>query len=259
MKSMPVINKALVVRFGKKTETNNNNEYLTKYIENTKPTPVNTNSSHKTTKIDSTTPLRKSPIVFNNIKLPRATLHSLKSTSLIMNTIQQSKQQQQETIATTVVPNYQKSQTSDSISSESYHSISSTTTTDDFIIPKQLEALKKLYEDAGELSDDSERADEEVRSYMSADTEDNDKVVPVLSASPLQDDTSSVLSGSWSKMRAIQMSQTFKKLKSDLKPTQINNNNNNNNSNNNCSLNTIITMDNCDKKYVENNRGIFLF
>lgn len=258
MKSMPVINKALVVRFGKKTETNNNNEYLTKYIENTKPTPVNTNSSHKTTKIDSTTPLRKSPIVFNNIKLPRATLHSLKSTSLIMNTIQQSKQQQ-ETIATTVVPNYQKSQTSDSISSESYHSISSTTTTDDFIIPKQLEALKKLYEDAGELSDDSERADEEVRSYMSADTEDNDKVVPVLSASPLKDDTSSVLSGSWSKMRAIQMSQTFKKLKSDLKPTQINNNNNNNNSNNNCSLNTIITMDNCDKKYVENNRGIFLF
>ncbi|KAJ8959840.1 hypothetical protein NQ318_011573 [Aromia moschata] len=55
-------------------------------------------------------------------------------------------------------------------------------------IPQQLEALKKLYEDVQSDSD----ADKEVQLLMSKITE-NDKV---------EDDDSSVVSGSWSKMRA---------------------------------------------------------
>lgn len=62
------------------------------------------------------------------------------------------------------------------------------------VVPNQLAALKELYYSA-ELSDDSERADEEVRSYMSGggDEEDRDQ----------DEDSSSVVSGSWSRVRAF--------------------------------------------------------
>lgn len=64
-------------------------------------------------------------------------------------------------------------------------------------IPDQLAALRKLYDEAAEHSDDSEKADEEVRSYMSAGGDDSDAVRDT------EDDVSSVVSGSWSKMRAF--------------------------------------------------------
>lgn len=62
------------------------------------------------------------------------------------------------------------------------------------IVRNQLAALKELYYSA-ELSDDSERADEEVRSYMSGcgDEDDRDQ----------NEDSSSVVSGSWSRVTAF--------------------------------------------------------
>lgn len=104
--------------------------------------------------------------MFNSIKLPRASLHSLKSTSLIINTISK------ETLDEELVKKNTKS-----------------------AIPEQLAALKRLYDEASEQSDDSERADEEVRSYMSGGGDDSDLHEP--------EDVRSVVSGSWSKMRAF--------------------------------------------------------
>lgn len=99
--------------------------------------------------------------MFNSIKLPRASLHSLKSTSLIINTISNNDELVKKKSA----------------------------------IPEQLAALKKLYDEASEHSDDSERADEEVRSYMSGGGDDSDLYET--------EDVRSVVSGSWSKMRAF--------------------------------------------------------
>ncbi|XP_023718334.1 uncharacterized protein LOC111870354 isoform X2 [Cryptotermes secundus] len=58
----------------------------------------------------------------------------------------------------------------------------------------QLAALKELYYST-ELSDDSERADEEVRSYMSGGGDEDDR--------DQDEESSSVVSGSWSRMRAF--------------------------------------------------------
>jgi hypothetical protein len=62
------------------------------------------------------------------------------------------------------------------------------------VVPSQLAALKELYYNA-ELSDDSERADEEVRSYMSGGGDEDDR--------DQDEDSSSMVSGSWSRMRAF--------------------------------------------------------
>lgn len=71
------------------------------------------------------------------------------------------------------------------------------------IVPTQLDILKNLL-DPGELSDDSLKADEEVRAYMSTGNEDED------------DDTmSSELSGSWSKKR------TFKHINQEINRKQV--------------------------------------
>jgi hypothetical protein len=61
------------------------------------------------------------------------------------------------------------------------------------VASNQLAALKELYYNT-ELSDDSERADEEVRSYMSGGGDEDDKNE--------DEESSSVVSGSWSRMRA---------------------------------------------------------
>ncbi|XP_069703149.1 platelet binding protein GspB-like isoform X2 [Periplaneta americana] len=63
------------------------------------------------------------------------------------------------------------------------------------VVASQLAALKQLYYNNAELSDDSERADEEVRSYMSGGGDEDDK--------DQDEDASSVVSGSWSRMRAF--------------------------------------------------------
>lgn len=121
--------------------------------------------------------------MFNAIKLPRASLHSLKSTSLIMNTFSKPE--------TIITPKETKPVLKDSVRNIATG------------VPDQLEALKRLYEEAAENSDDSHRADEEVRSYMSANGDDSD----IFST---EDEVSSVVSGSWSKMRA------FKNMKHHL-------------------------------------------
>ncbi|XP_030766608.1 uncharacterized protein LOC115890501 isoform X1 [Sitophilus oryzae] len=85
-------------------------------------------------------------------------------------------------------------------------------------IPEQLEALKKLYEDVP--SDADSDADKEVQRLMSRITEDE--------VNMMESDTSSVISGSWSKMKAFRnFSETgrssFKAVKSrfDLKNGDI--------------------------------------
>lgn len=62
------------------------------------------------------------------------------------------------------------------------------------VASSQLAALKELYYNT-ELSDDSERADEEVRSYMSGGGDEDDR--------NQDEESSSVVSGSWSRMRAF--------------------------------------------------------
>lgn len=62
------------------------------------------------------------------------------------------------------------------------------------VASSHLAALKKLYYSA-ELSDDSDRADEEVRSYMSGGGDEDD--------SDQDKESSSEVSGSWSRMRAF--------------------------------------------------------
>lgn len=120
---------------------------------------------------------------FNSIRLPRASLHSLKSTSLVMNMNSFHK------FENGVVPNL-NTKTSPLLNGvTSKKSMPSA-------VPDQLAALKQLYEEAAEHSDDSQRADEEVRSYMSAAGEESD-------VRSTEDEVSSVVSGSWSKMRAF--------------------------------------------------------
>lgn len=120
---------------------------------------------------------------FNSIRLPRASLHSLKSTSLVMN-----------------MNSFHKFE--NGVGSNLCSKVNGVTSkkTLPSAVPDQLEALKQLYAEAAEHSDDSQRADEEVRSYMSAAGEESDY-------RSTEDEVSSVVSGSWSKMRAFKTVQ----------------------------------------------------
>lgn len=125
-------------------------------------TTQDTSNATTTTKITidlSPSPPTKEANRFTYAKYQRSHNHSFKSTSLILNTIKD------------------KSKTDDKTASLDNKNE----------IPKQLEALKKLYDD---ISDSD--ADKEVQLLMS-------KILPDSSA---EDDTASVLSGSWSKMRS---------------------------------------------------------
>lgn len=125
-------------------------------------TTQDTNNSTTTTKITidlSPSPPTKDENRFTYAKYQRSQNHSFKSTSLILNTIKD------------------RSKTDDKTASIDNKNE----------IPKQLEALKKLYDD---ISDSD--ADKEVQLLMS-------KILPDSSA---EDEAASVLSGSWSKMRA---------------------------------------------------------
>lgn len=183
-----VLNKALIVRFGHQTEQE-------------KPPSPNL-------------PTQKSPLIFNKLKLPRATTtNSLKSTSLIMSTMSQTKTSHTTHSSSPLL----------SSSDSRKNSLSSSASTNDqihqdldFIMPKQLDALKKLYEDAGELSDDC-RADEEVRSYMMEDLRGDDHL------SEVADDSSTILSGSWRKIKAMQVLQAYKEINENTitKSTEI--------------------------------------
>jgi len=66
------------------------------------------------------------------------------------------------------------------------------TNEDTLVVCNQLAVLKELYFSA-DLSDDSELADEEVRSYMSGGGDEDDRVQDV--------DSCSMVSGSWSRMK----------------------------------------------------------
>lgn len=137
--------------------------------------------------------------VFSSIKLPRASLHSLKSTSLIMNTftkIQECTNNKVTTDSNNKMA-YQQQQQNGSGGGATIGSTNGCVQNGATAIPDQLAALRKLYDEAAEHSDDSEKADEEVRSYMSAGGDDSDVVRDT------EDDVSSVVSGSWSKMRAF--------------------------------------------------------
>lgn len=88
-------------------------------------------------------------------------------------------------------------------------------------VPGQLAALRQLYEAAGE-DDDSDAADREVSALMSPEdpTPPQRSAKPVVSSSPCG---GSVVSGSWSKMRAVRLSQQFHKYQpptNEVKPSQ---------------------------------------
>jgi hypothetical protein len=76
----------------------------------------------------------------------------------------------------------------------------------DLGIPGQLAALRQLYEAAGE-DDDSDAADREVSALMSPE----DPNPPPRHAKQTSPCGGSVVSGSWSKMRAVRLSQQFHK------------------------------------------------
>lgn len=158
-----------------KTTTDNNSASTTtttKITIDLSPSPTN-NKSHKEP-------------TFQSVRLPRASLHNFKSTSLIMNTFKCESQ-----------------------------TVNSNSETNKFVksnIPQQLEALRKLYED---WQSDSE-ADKEVQSLMNKTDEE--------SAKEFDDDNSSVVSGSWSKMRAFRnmQQQRNKIIRETLHESEIN-------------------------------------
>lgn len=133
-------------------------------------TTQDTNNAMTTTKITidlSPSPPAKTDNCFTYAKYKRSQNHSFKSTSLILNTIKD--RNQTKYFADKTGPDYKK----------------------DSGIPQQLEALKKLYEDVQSDSD----ADKEVQLLMSTIAERD--------LNSFEDDNSSVVSGSWSKMRAF--------------------------------------------------------
>lgn len=171
--------KGLVVRIG---QNSTNHTLCSKTTTETKTTRE-TNNTKTTTKITidmSPSPTNNEYPIFSSIKLPRATLHSLKSTPLVINTISKENQ----TNCSDLLKKNTKS-----------------------AIPDQLAALKRLYDEASEHSDDSEKANEEVRSYMSGNGDESDQL----------EETRSVVSGSWSKMRA------FRAIKQHLNTSSSNN------------------------------------
>ncbi|XP_057656503.1 uncharacterized protein LOC130894015 isoform X1 [Diorhabda carinulata] len=153
--SKHLLNKSLVVRIGKEDSALNHT------LCSKMSTTEDTNNTTTTTKITidlSPSPSTKTDKTFSYTKYERSQPTSFKSTSLILNTINHSNN-----------GNIQKTaEIKDSI-------------------PKELEALKKLYEDVQSDSD----ADKEVQFLLSRMTKDNG----------LENDCSSVLSGSWSKMK----------------------------------------------------------
>ncbi|GLV34146.1 uncharacterized protein CBL_00075 [Carabus blaptoides fortunei] len=185
-KQSSVINKGLVVRIGRE---DSNHTVCSKTTTN-----HNSNSTTTTTKI--TIEMSPSPTnvdnypMFSSIKLPRASLHNcLKSTSLIMNTFTKVQECTRNHKATTASTTFNSTGTT----------VGTTNSELPAAIPDQLAALRKLYDEAAEHSDDSEKADEEVRSYMSGGGGGDDSDV----VRETEDDVSSVVSGSWSKMRAF--------------------------------------------------------
>lgn len=124
--------------------------------------------------------------IFGAIKLPRAMLHNLKSTPLVINTIPKEND---------LIQNLPERQESENDKTKNHQLKSTPIITNLKNNPKsncniQLAILKKLYDEASEHSDDSEKANEEVRSLMSNGL-DNDF------------EEKSVVSGSWSKMKAF--------------------------------------------------------
>lgn len=152
-----LLNKGLVVRIGREDSA------LKHTVCSKMTTTQDTNNATTTTKITidlSPSPPTKDENRFTYAKYQRSQNHSFKSTSLILNTIKDRSKNDNKTAS---IDNNNE-------------------------IPKQLEALKKLYDD---ISDSD--ADKEVQLLMS-------KILP--DSSCTEDDTASVLSGSWSRMRA---------------------------------------------------------
>lgn len=130
-------------------------------------TTTNRDSSSTTTTTKITIDLSPSPTNTRSRKefgFPNYSAHSFKSTSLILNTI---RAENEKCRSMESAQNYRKC-----------------------AIPQELEALRKLYEDV--MSDNE--ADLEVQSLMSKITESE--------SDRLDEDCSSVVSGSWSKMTA---------------------------------------------------------
>lgn len=174
-----ILNKGLVVRIGREDSSS-------KHTVCSKTT-TNTDTSGITTTTKITIDLTPSPTndksrtesIFCKTNPPT---HSFKSTSLILSTIKSENDSQVVNRNNLLKP---------------------------VEIPKQLEALRKLYED---VHSDTE-ADKEVQSLMSKLDED---------VKELEDDNSSVISGSWSKMRAFKnISQQFNKTVSKASDLRI--------------------------------------
>lgn len=148
-----------------KTTTNNNpngTTTTTKITIDLTPSPTTTNG--KLSKVDS-----------QPFKLPITTsLFNFKSTSLILNTIK----------AESSILNNEKGKTDSDVGPK---------------IPDQLEALKRLYEEA---HSDSE-TDREVQNFMSKSISLN---------GDLDEECSSVVSGSWSKVSALKNISRYSKL-----------------------------------------------
>uniref|UniRef100_A0A6P7GJ33 Uncharacterized protein LOC114337513 n=1 Tax=Diabrotica virgifera virgifera TaxID=50390 RepID=A0A6P7GJ33_DIAVI len=160
--SKHLLNKSLVVRIGKEDSALNHT------LCSKMSTTEDRNNTTTTTKI--TIDLSPSPPTvvekpFSYTKYQRSQPSSFKSTSLILNTINNNGN------------NFKTAEKQDSI-------------------PKELEALKKLYEDVQSDSD----ADKEVQYLLSRATTD----------SSLENDNSSVLSGSWSKMKTYRNINSIK-------------------------------------------------
>lgn len=172
-----LLNKGLVVRIGREDSALNHT------LCSKMTTTQDTNNSTTTTKITidlSPSPPTKDDNRFTYAKYQRSQNHSFKSTSLILNTIKDKSKNDDKTAS---LPNKNE-------------------------IPKQLEALKKLYDD---ISDSD--ADKEVQLLMS-------KILP---DSSTEDDAASVLSGSWSKMRAHRnISEHFSRINSKAIRSDLN-------------------------------------
>ncbi|XP_018561019.1 uncharacterized protein LOC108903338 isoform X3 [Anoplophora glabripennis] len=164
--SKQILNKGLVVRIGREDSASNHT------VCSKMTTTQDTNNTMTTTKITidlSPSPPTKTDNCFTYAKYKRSQNHSFKSTSLILNTIKDKNQTKYFADKTGLDSSYKK----------------------DGGIPQQLEALKKLYEDVQSDSD----ADKEVQLLMSTIAERD--------LNSFEDDNSSVVSGSWSKMRAF--------------------------------------------------------
>ncbi|KAJ8910856.1 hypothetical protein NQ315_010802 [Exocentrus adspersus] len=186
--SKHILNKGLVVRIGREDSASNHT------VCSKMTTTQDTNNTTTTTKITidlSPSPPTKTDDCFTYAKYKRSHDHTFKSTSLILNTIKDKNQ-------TKYFPDKTGPDSNDKKENG---------------IPQQLEALKKLYEDVHSDSD----ADKEVQLLMSSIAERD--------LNTCEDDNNSVVSGSWSRMKAFKnISQHFSRsntkeavMKHDLK------------------------------------------